>query len=301
MATGTANVLHLIATIGSPLALGTALLFYFGWVRTKKQTEELGYHVSILDFSTTDYILKSINVLYVPLVLLLIVALVLNGLHQRLVVPTSRRARRRVVLLHLARLLAMSWILWGLLGIALLSLAPPTLRSFAIPLSITLALLCAVYGRTLQRRFTGIEPWSSTGKVLVIVLLTFAVFWDTERVAKTMGEGYAAQIAADPQQLIAVTVYSAKSLEIDAPGIMETKLNKTDSEYSCRYSGLRLLERSGDRYFLINEHWDAQQGRVIVLRETDSIRMEFARTFAPTNVTGDRQRCTLSRTNQLPS
>jgi len=277
MATGTANVLHLIATIGSPLALGTALLFYFGWVRTKKQTEELGYHVSILDFSTTDYILKSINVLYVPLVLLLIVALVLNGLHQRLVVPTSRRARRRVVLLHLARLLAMSWILWGLLGIALLSLAPPNLRGFAIPISITLALLCALYGRALQRRFTGIDPWSPTGKVLVMVLLTFVVFWDTERVARTMGKGYAAQIAADPrEELIAVTVYSTTSLVIDAPGIVETKLNKADSEYCCRYSGLRLLERSGDRYFLINERWNAQQGRIIVLRETDSIRMEFA-------------------------
>ncbi|MCA1673246.1 MAG: hypothetical protein LC799_13955, partial [Actinobacteria bacterium] len=146
-------MLHLIATIGSPLALGTALLFYFGWVRTKFQTEELGYHLSLLDFSTTDYVLKSINVLSVPLVLLLLVALVLNGLHQRLVVSTSRQAHRRVVLLLLARLLVMSWILWGLLGIALLSLAPPTLRGFAIPLSITLALLCAVYGRTLQRRF----------------------------------------------------------------------------------------------------------------------------------------------------
>jgi len=269
-------VLHLIATIGSPLALGTALLFYFGWVRTKVQTEELGYHLSILDFSTTDYILKSINVLSVPLVLLLIVALVLNGIHQRLVVPVSRQSRRRVVLLHLARLLRMSWILWSFAGIALLSLAPRGIRGFAIPVSITLALLCAVYGRTLERQFTGREPWSSTGKVLVMVLLTFAVFWDTEQVARAMGEGYAAQIAADPQRQVAVIVYSAKSLELDAPGVVETKINNADSEYSYRYSGLRLLERSGDRYFLINERWNAQQGRVIVFRGTDSTRMEFA-------------------------
>ena len=268
-------MLHLIATIGSPVALGTALLFYYGWVRTKIQTKRLGYDLSILDFSTTDYILKSINVLSV-LVPLLIVALILNGLHQRLVVPISRRSRRRIALLRLARLLQMSWVLWSFLGIVILSLAPRALKGFAIPLSVTLALLCAVYGRTLQRKFTGIEPWSSTGKVLVIVLLTFAVFWGTERVARTMGEGYAAQIAADPQQQIAVTVFSAKSLEIDAPGVVEIQLNKDDSAYSYRYSGLRLLERSGDRYFLINEHWNAQQGRVIVLRETDNIRMEFS-------------------------
>jgi hypothetical protein len=274
---GTADALHLVATIGSPLALGTALLFYFGWVRANVETDALGYDLSLLDFSTTDYILKSINVLSVPLILLLIVALVLNGLHQRLVMSISRRTGRRVLLLHLGRLLGRSWILWGFLGVALFSSAPPILRGFAIPLSITLALLCAVYGRTLQRQVTGIEPWSSTGKVLIMVLLTLVVFWDTERIARTMGAGYAAQIAAGQQRMIAVTVYSANSLAIDAPGVEETKLNKADSEYSYRYTGLLLLERSGERYFLISEHWDARQEQVIVLHETDRIRMEFAR------------------------
>lgn len=269
-------MLHLIAAIGSPLALGTVLLFYFGWVRTKTQAEELGYHLSILDLSTTDYILKSVSSLSVPLVPVLVVALTLNGVHQRLMVPLSGRIRHRAFLLYLAQLLRMSWILWSLAGVGLLLLAPPAIRGFAIPVSITLAVLCAAYGRTLRKRLTGIDPWSTTGKVLVIALLTFAVFWDVERIARTIGEGYGALIAANPQRLTAVTVYSAKSLWIEAPGVVETRRSNPGAEYSYRYEGLRLLEQSGDRYFLINERWDEQQGRVIMLRETNNVRMEFA-------------------------
>lgn len=271
----TLDALHLIATIGSPLALGTVLLFYFGWVRTKTQAEKLGYHLSILDLSTTDYMLKSISALSVPLVPLLLLALALNGVHQRLMVPLSRRSRRREFLLRFAKMLTLSWILWGLVCVGVLLLAPSVIRGFAIPVSITLAVLCASYGRTLRKRVDGADPWSTTGKVLVIALLTFAVFWDVERIARTIGEGYGALIAANPQRLTAVTVYSAKSLWIDAPGVVETRRSDPGSEFSYRYEGLRLLEQSGDRYFLINEQWDEQHGRVIMLRETDSIRLEF--------------------------
>ena len=271
----TASVLRVVATIGSPLALGTALLFYFGWVRAKIQARALGYDSSIMNLSTTDYILNSIDVLYIPLMLLLIVALVLNGLHQRLIVPNIRRSRYRKRLLRMAWLLEKSWILWGVLDI--LMLAFESAGFFSIPFSITLALLCALYGGALQKRVTGVERWSLTGKSIVMILLAFVVFWDTERVARKWGEGYATWIAEEPQRLAAVTIYSGKSLEIEAPGTIWIKLNSADSEYLYRYSGLRLLRRADGRYFLINEGWDTQQGRVFVLRETDNIRMEFTR------------------------
>jgi hypothetical protein len=74
-----------------------------------------------------------------------------------------------------------------------------------------------------------------------------------------------------------VTVYSPKSLEIHVPGIVETKLRNPESAYQYRYDGLRLVQRSGDRYLLMSEHWDPRTSRIIVLRESDTIRMEFSR------------------------
>jgi len=269
------NALRLIATIGSPLAFGTAFLFYFGWVRARTQARALGFDSSIMNLSTADYILKSIDALYIPLVLLLIMALVLNRFHERLIVAGGRQSRRRTILLRLASLLEKSWALWVLLGISLLPFA--SLRSVSIPFSITLALLCFIYSKVLLKLATGIEPWSPFHKSLIMVLLAFVLFWDTERVARNFGEGYAALLVAEPQRLAAVTIYSAKSLEIGVPGVMETKLGRADSEYHYRYNGLRMLQRSDGRYFLINENWDPQKGRVVVLRETDNLRMEFAR------------------------
>jgi hypothetical protein len=92
-----------------------------------------------------------------------------------------------------------------------------------------------------------------------------------------MGEGYAAQIPANPRRLLAVAVYSPKSLEIDAHGVVETRLGTSESAYRYRSDGLRLVQRSGDRYLLMGERWDDRTSRIIVLRDTDAIRMEFAR------------------------
>ena len=112
------------------------------------------------------------------------------------------------------------------------------------------------------------------------MLLTLAVFWDVERLANVVGEGYATQITANPGHLLAVTVYSPKSLEIHVPGVVETRLGTSESAYRYRYDGLRLVQRSGDRYLLMSEYWDVRASGIIVLRETDAIRMEFSHDIA---------------------
>jgi hypothetical protein len=271
-ARGPRDALRLIATVGSPIAIGTGPLFYFGWVRASVQAERLGYDTSILDWSIQDYILRSINVLYIPLVALLLLMLLLVWLHQRLVVPRLEDKK----LAWVPGGLKASWIGWVLAAALLVAVVPP-LRRVAIPVCLTLALLCALYGEALERQINKQARMALAAMALILVLLAFAVFWDAERVARTIGEGWADDIAANPRQLVAVTIYSPKDLEIDARGVVETRLTEPDSAYRYRYDGFRLLQRSGDRYLLISELWDAGSRRVIVLRDTDAIRMEFSR------------------------
>jgi hypothetical protein len=273
---GAGNALRLVAAIGSPIALVTSLLFYFGWVRASVQARTLGYDTAILDWSIQDYILRSILVLFLPLMVLLVLMLLLLGLHRRLVVPMVESPRLGGVSTWLPRGLRASWIFWALAAIAVLLLDAP-LSGAALPLGFTFALLCAMYGDVLERRITGKARTSATAKALILVLLAFSVFWDVERLARVMGEGYAEQIIADPRQLLSVTIYSPKSLEIRASGVVETKLGGAESAYRYRYDGLRLVQRSGDRYLLMGELWDSHSSRIIVVRDTDAIRMEFAR------------------------
>ena len=50
-----------------------------------------------------------------------------------------------------------------------------------------------------------------------------------------------------------VTVYSASRLNIEGPGVEETELPGPDAAERFRYSGLKLLFRANEKYFLVPE------------------------------------------------
>jgi hypothetical protein len=268
--------LRILAMIGSPVALVTALMFYFGWIRTRAEAQAFGYDISVTGMSVQDFVMKSIVVLYVPLLVPLLVALLLVWLHHRMIGAARRRPSLRDSLVWSANSLTMSWTIWLAIGIILLIFVPP-LRLFVIPAALTLALLSAIYGDQLRRNLNARERMPSSVRALILVALALVVFWDTERIAGAVGRAYAAQVTSNPQQLMAVTVYSPKSLDINVPGVTVTKLSGHDTAYLYRYDGLRLLQASGGNYFLISQSWDTSHRRVIVIPAASSSRVEFSR------------------------
>lgn len=270
------SALRAVAVFGSPIALATALLFYFGWVRTTVQAQQLGYDAAVLNFSAQDYVLRSVNVLYVPLAALLLLALLLLWLHARVVIPALRGPRGRVSLPYLVACGKLSWLVLVPLGLVL-NVYLPGLSGAALPASLTVALLLARYADMLGGGRNAAPSTPPAVRAMILVLLAFALFWDTERVAQIMGRAYAAQIEANPTSLAAVTVYSAKDLDLAVPGVTITRIQDPNSAYLFRYEGLRLMQRSDDRYFLISTEWDAMHRRVIMIRESDSLRVEFSR------------------------
>ena len=255
----------------SPLAVGTVLLFYFGWVRTKTEAAALGYDSKILEFTTSDYVLRSINVLSVPVVAVLLLALVVLRAHEWLTGRLGASGR-----LRLARVLLRSWLFWLVAWVFLVqfgrSVATP-----ALPLMLTGAVGLALYGDHLRAAVEPDRRWSLSIRVVLGTLLVIAVIADTERLARAMGEGLATSVQADPGQLAAVEIYSAKDLALVVPNVTVTSVGGTDAAYRFRYAGLRLLQRSGDKFLLINEGWTRETGRVLLLRDSGDIRLEFRR------------------------
>ena len=260
---------RLVATVGSPIAIVTALLFYFGWVRTRFQARGLGYDATVLDLSLQDYLLKSVNVLFLPLIALVLGFLLLHQLHRRIIAAAQGDDRIHSLVIRASHLMIISWPIW--LAVTIVLLALPATKLIAIPASLTAGTMLALYGSTLARELDGTSRWTPMTTALVCLLLAFALFWDTERVARATGEAFAEDILAYPQQLVAVDVYSAKRLEISAPGTTEHTLG-SDSAYTFRYTGLRLLEGTRDRYVLLNEGG----GHIIILRDADGLRFEFS-------------------------
>jgi hypothetical protein len=115
---------------------------------------------------------------------------------------------------------------------------------------------------------------TATVVVLILVVSLFAAVGDW---ADTMGTERARQLGRRIGALPSVVVYSAQRLQLDASGVRVETVGGDDSAYRFRYTGVKLLIRSGGKYFLIPASWTRSDGVVIPLPERDDLRFEFTR------------------------
>jgi hypothetical protein len=119
-----------------------------------------------------------------------------------------------------------------------------------------------------------IPSWEKSGYVVITLLLILSLFWATTSYAGALGRGRA---LAGEQRLAAsasVVVYSKLSLALASP-VIETRIDTPDSQYRFRYSGLKFMLHSADKYFLYPEGWTRSRGAIIVLEDDPNIRLEF--------------------------
>ena len=79
------KVLKALTQVTSYVAFTTALLYYFGWRRSEAQAHAFGADASVFGMSSEDYVLRSIDVVLIPLLLLLLAGLGAAWLHGKLV------------------------------------------------------------------------------------------------------------------------------------------------------------------------------------------------------------------------
>lgn len=266
-----------VAAVGSPVAVATALLVYFGWARSSVQATRLGYDISIAEYTTLDYVIRSINLVFAVAVAVIIALMIGLPMHERLVGVLTRRPEpwgRRAVA-------ALSWAgrLCVIVGLALLVAGGRPLSLIAVPAGLTAWVLLRMYADRLGDQLALPRTRPARHRALDLVLLVALLFWDAERLALLIGEGYADAIAAEPDRLVAVTVYSREELGLAAPGVTRTTIGRADGAADGAgyviYRGLRLLQHTPGRYLLLNEEFDERSGRVFLLTETDGVRFEF--------------------------
>ena len=252
--------------MGSPLAIGTVLLFYFGWVRATRQARRLGYDTTVLDLTTADYLLKSVNVLFVPLVALLLVGLLAHQVHSALMAVAARQTIVRTIQHAWLALLAVGII--GYIGV-------PSADDLTLPFSLTVIVGGYLYGRAVAIRTLAAPPLKTTRRILLVGILALSIFWDVEVVASRFGGSYADGIAARTEYLPAATIYSKDSLLISGPGVQEKKIAQADTTYHYLYTGLMLVQRSSDRYFLLAVGTTPDSGKMIIIKDSETIRIEL--------------------------
>lgn len=273
------GVLKALSVI-APVTLVTALAYYFGWTATHASADYLGLDESVLGFTTQDYILRSITAIFWPLCLLLAFAAV--ALRGHSVVSRWRlddAGRHRIGVL--ATVLAAAGVITGIYGVLALTNGW-LVEGFSIaPLCITAGVALIGYAIVLRNRLTGSGP-SDPGSgsptlpvVLVSMLVAVGLFWEVASWATAVGVGGTQQLIADLAYRPSVTLYSGKDLALTGPGVRVDRVGSKDAAYHFRYTGLRLLFRANDRYFLLTYPWTRSEGSLMVIDDSSDIRLQF--------------------------
>ncbi len=275
------GVLRAMSVI-APVTLVTALAYYFGWTATHASAAYLGIDESVLGFTTQDYVLRSITAIFWPLCIGLVVGAVALRAHAIVSSwPAAGDSRPRAT-----TYLRVTVVVLGASGALLLGYGIAALqnrwlfRGFSLaPLSMTLAVALLAYAVGLRSSRRGHGAGSrapSLTVVLISLLVAVGLFWQVAEWATAVGVGQTQALVATLRSRPSVTLFSTRSLALSGPGVTQTRLADPDGAYQYRYTGLRLLFRTDERYFLLSEQWDRRNGRLFVIDDTHDVRFEFA-------------------------
>lgn len=247
-----------IETIGllvvTPTALLSGWLYYFGWVRTGALFGRFGIEQTMLGYGGDDYLLRSAGVAFLPLLAILVVTGAVLALHAAL----TRHGGGPALAVGPA----------GLLLVAVGCLCAAQVTPGVPPLAGAAAL---GVGALLTESAATLRGWREARlrrRVLIAGLCLVSVFWSCAVYAQQTGERVAGRWAADPRLRPAVVIVSATDLALTGPGIVRER-----TPGGFRYTGLRLLVFSNERWFLIPAGW-TPGATAVILPDTGSIRVE---------------------------
>ena len=257
------GTMQAVAAVVAPASLLTALLYYFGWIRSYTLFSYFGVDVAVLGFTTQDYLLRSVEPLYGPIGIGLLVALGAVVLHGHVRQAVHRSADRR--LLRAGRVLVAIG-LGGLFAGIVYSVTGAAGRApvFATPALLVVAVVLTAYGRWIVRRWRerwdGAVPESAAARTtvvaLTVMLLVASSFWLVTEYARAIGRGLADHYASRLDQRPGVVVVSTRRLELTGPGVSEAVIEAAEPDgFTYRYSGLRLLVFADRTYYLLPGGW----------------------------------------------
>jgi hypothetical protein len=274
------HVLGYVSVIGPPATVVTALVFYFGWARAKAQAEWMGLHVNLFGYTTRDFALLSISALYLPLLLLIALAMLWVWLDRLLRRRIDRGAAGRwATTLPRAALLGAGALI-GLMVVLLF--AERVYSPLYAPYLVTAGVLVAAWAVRIRRCAAAVAgprrpaEQQAVEATLLLVLVALLLFWGTSNFAEARGRGLAEDLEVNLPWLPRAQVYSQEPLGLDVPGVTTRELGTAEAPL-YRYDGLRLLTVSGERYFFLHEGWSVEEGTVVVLPDDASLRVQYGR------------------------
>jgi hypothetical protein len=278
-----------------PSTLLASLFFYFGLRYTQDHYLQYGLDESGLGFSTTDYVVRSLNVTVQPARVVAVVVAVAVGLHIGLSAALQVAHRSRPGSdERLARRLGGGLVVVGTVGM-LLFWSPGRLDVEPLTSSVgwLVSLATVLYGLYLARKRTRGEGGGVSrlvaealsdgerrivGSVLLgtaVVLVVHGAFEVTRAYAHERALQQAMQNEASPWNFPLVRIYSRVDLALDDRLNVDEDLLPGDAgAYRYRYENMRLFLQQNGRVVLWPADRSPRSG-MFILHESDEIRIEY--------------------------
>jgi hypothetical protein len=272
------RVTKLLKEVVAPTTLATALLFYFGWSHAYWFFDYFGVNSTLLGLTTSDYLMRGLDGLFVPLVV--VAALGLVVVWARWLWVDRLRGRKwppwvPAALGGLGALLCAN-------GLSRILVETPFNRALAVaPLSLAAGVVLAtgaVRLSTAHRKRAQIGGLVEYGAVFLLIALS--LFWAVTDYSAAVGRSRAAQFVRDLPTHAEAIVYSKHRLNMTSGGIAVVHCRDPEAAYQYRYNGLALMLHSNDQYVLIPKDWSRGDGVAVVLPRNDDVRLEFMRASA---------------------
>jgi hypothetical protein len=262
----------LVENVAAPLGALTGFLIFFGWTYSGAYFGHFGISQRLLQYSVRDQLLQSAQPMFGTAVVLLCVVGALWAADR----ASSGLRRRRGWVGRVARattlaagLVASAVGLWAALG-----------RPFPSVLSPQAAALLLFAGALVLVRLRwaagGKHPGRSFERALLVAAITIAVFWVTTLYATGAGTQLARDVDQVPVRLPLVTLFSERYLDLPGSSVVATEQRAPDGSPVYRYTGLRLLAYSNDRWFLLTGANEGYRSSVVVVRDDPALRFEVA-------------------------
>ncbi|MBZ9640017.1 hypothetical protein [Streptomyces sp. PSKA30] len=244
----------------------SALMFYAGAMYNNAFYSYFRLQSFSLGLSFTEIALKSLQLITIPVLIVLTLAVIALRVPQVLAslgIPEQatrrvRRAGRALVRRHLLLVVA---------GVGLMALWP-----YISPYGWT-APLVVVCGLLLGLTEGAEQPaWQrGTSVATAALLLVWAVGMAASQQGRRAAEGTAEQLV----RRTAVVVLSTDRMSMSgSPGPLVEDLGEAQ-HYRYRYSGLRLLVERDKRYYVLPLGWQHGTGPTYVIDDDDSVRIEL--------------------------
>lgn len=281
-------------TVG-PATVVSGALFYFGWVRSRAVAAFYGIDIELLNFSTTDLILRSVSTIFPILVATAVLSLASLAVFDRFVLwiaSSQGSSHLSVARVQRAgrRLSRFAWLVFAP-GLAALFLFE-TLRGVHdfLPLVgslLTIVGVALLAGSRRMQTATSVTAAGLEGHAPIETRYTLplgiaglaAIFVAVFVIADWRGNQIAVNRANDISgSFPEVVLTSQHELHLfgSEPGRVLTDQGAIAAPWTRQYDGLRLWIEANDRWFLIPDNWRKNQV-VHVINIDETVRLDVQR------------------------